>query len=107
MGAAGTGKAIGTTKRGIGPAYASKATRNGIRVCDLQHFDSFPDKLRKLAHDGASRFGEAFVYDVEGEIVKYKQYAEVGDAGGCVHACVCARVRACECVSCACFCACL
>jgi hypothetical protein len=29
---AGSGKAIGTTKRGIGPAYASKATRNGLRV---------------------------------------------------------------------------
>jgi adenylosuccinate synthase len=25
------GKAIGTTRRGIGPCYASKATRNGIR----------------------------------------------------------------------------
>ena len=29
------GKQIGTTKRGIGPAYASKATRNGVRVGDL------------------------------------------------------------------------
>ena len=29
------GKKIGTTKRGIGPAYASKATRIGLRVCDL------------------------------------------------------------------------
>ena len=27
---------IGTTKRGIGPAYASKATRNGVRVGDLR-----------------------------------------------------------------------
>ena len=26
---------IGTTKRGIGPAYSSKATRNGIRMGDL------------------------------------------------------------------------
>ena len=29
------GKAIGTTKRGIGPCYASKANRNGIRFADL------------------------------------------------------------------------
>jgi adenylosuccinate synthase len=51
-----TGKQIGTTKRGIGPAYASKATRNGVRVCDL-YTETFPDKLRKLANDGKKRFG--------------------------------------------------
>ena len=26
---------LGTTKKGIGPAYSSKAARNGLRVCDL------------------------------------------------------------------------
>ncbi|KAJ1446969.1 Adenylosuccinate synthetase [Pelagophyceae sp. CCMP2097] len=29
------GKALGTTKRGIGPCYASKANRNGLRFADL------------------------------------------------------------------------
>jgi adenylosuccinate synthase len=29
------GKALGTTKRGIGPAFADKTARLGIRVCDL------------------------------------------------------------------------
>lgn len=39
------GKSLGTTKKGIGPAYASKATRNGIRVCDLLgDFDAFSEK---------------------------------------------------------------
>lgn len=32
-------ESIGTTKKGIGPTYASKATRNGIRVCDLMNGD--------------------------------------------------------------------
>ena len=32
---AGKGGALGTTKRGIGPCYASKANRNGLRFCDL------------------------------------------------------------------------
>lgn len=42
---ANTGKSLGTTKKGIGPAYASKATRNGIRVSDLLgDFSSFCDK---------------------------------------------------------------
>ncbi|HPC11390.1 MAG TPA: adenylosuccinate synthase [candidate division Zixibacteria bacterium] len=34
---------IGTTMRGIGPAYIDKVARNGIRVIDLFH----PDRLRK------------------------------------------------------------
>lgn len=39
------GKSLGTTKKGIGPAYASKATRNGIRVGDLLgDFQLFAEK---------------------------------------------------------------
>lgn len=29
------GTGLGTTKKGIGPTYSSKATRNGIRIGDL------------------------------------------------------------------------
>src|SRR5205085_12621646 len=36
---------LGTTKRGIGPAYADKATRVGIRVQDLQDPKIFREKL--------------------------------------------------------------
>ncbi len=57
-------KKIGTTKRGIGPAYASKAYRNGIRVGDLRDMDTFASKLRSLALDGQQRFS-GFQYDVE------------------------------------------
>lgn len=36
---------LGTTKKGIGPAYSSKAARNGLRVCDLvADFSVFSDK---------------------------------------------------------------
>ncbi len=38
---------IGTTKRGIGPAYTDKAERSGIRVCDLVDEDTFPELLRR------------------------------------------------------------
>ena len=34
-----TEKKIGTTKRGIGPAYSDKADRNGLRMCDLLEDD--------------------------------------------------------------------
>ncbi len=63
---------IGTTKRGIGPAYSSKATRNGIRVCDLLNMETFPDKLRKLSLDGSKRFADTYSYDVEKDIANYK-----------------------------------
>jgi len=36
---------LGTTKRGIGPAYADKATRVGLRVQDLQDPKIFREKL--------------------------------------------------------------
>jgi adenylosuccinate synthase len=36
--------AIGTTRRGIGPAYESKAARRGVRFCDLGR----RDRLREL-----------------------------------------------------------
>jgi len=39
-------KSLGTTKKGIGPAYASKATRNGLRLADLLgDFNTFKEKL--------------------------------------------------------------
>ena len=36
---------IGTTKRGIGPCYADKAARKGLRMCDLVS-EHFADKLK-------------------------------------------------------------
>lgn len=66
------GKMIGTTRRGIGPAYASKAIRNGIRAGELRDFDAFTEKLRKLAVDGSKRF-EGWAYDVEADIEQYKK----------------------------------
>lgn len=47
---AGRGEAkIGTTGRGIGPAYEDKSGRRALRMCDLMHPESFRDKLDKLA----------------------------------------------------------
>lgn len=37
---------IGTTKRGIGPAYIDKVARTGIRIIDLLNKDEFAEKLR-------------------------------------------------------------
>lgn len=51
--AAGAGK-IGTTGRGIGPAYEDKVGRRAIRVCDLAHLDHLEPQLDRLcAHHDA------------------------------------------------------
>ncbi|MFI5252649.1 MAG: adenylosuccinate synthase [Bacteroidota bacterium] len=42
-----TGEKIGTTGRGIGPAYIDKAQRVGIRIADLLNRDVFVKKLRQ------------------------------------------------------------
>lgn len=39
---------IGTTKKGIGPCYADKAARCGIRLSDLLDDDIFKNKLKKI-----------------------------------------------------------
>lgn len=43
---AGSSASIGTTGRGIGPAYIDKAQRIGIRIVDLLHRDVLREKLR-------------------------------------------------------------
>lgn len=41
-------KAIGTTGRGIGPAYEDKAARRGLRVGDLFDKEAFAEKLKEV-----------------------------------------------------------
>jgi len=55
--ASGQGK-IGTTRRGIGPAYEDKVGRRAIRVCDLAHLGELAPQLDRLcAHHDALRAG--------------------------------------------------
>jgi adenylosuccinate synthase len=52
------GTKIGTTKRGIGPAYEDKVGRRSIRVVDLAEPDTLDDKIaRALAHHNPLRRG--------------------------------------------------
>src|SRR3954468_1615200 len=59
-------KEIGTTGRGIGPAYEDKAARRGVRVLDLRN----PERLREIVEKGAeyaqnrlARYGSAETID--------------------------------------------
>ncbi|EPE08552.1 adenylosuccinate synthetase [Ophiostoma piceae UAMH 11346] len=72
---------IGTTKRGIGPSYSTKAARDGLRIADLLSPDTatFERKLRSMAEGYRQRYGELFDqsgYDVEAEIAKFNECRE-------------------------------
>ncbi|XP_073815810.1 adenylosuccinate synthetase [Musca autumnalis] len=70
------GKSLGTTKKGIGPAYSSKATRNGIRVGELLgDFNLFSDKFKTIVATHVRLFPSINV-DVDAELARYKEYAE-------------------------------
>ena len=56
--ASNSGTKIGTTRRGIGPAYEDKVGRRAIRLMDLANLESLPAKVdRLLTHHNALRRG--------------------------------------------------
>lgn len=65
---------LGTTKKGIGPAYASKIQRNGLRVGDLQDWTYFERRFRELA-DHHVRAYPGLEIDVEEQLEYYKNVA--------------------------------
>ena len=68
---------LGTTKKGIGPTYSSKATRNGIRISDLVggNFEKFAEKFSTLADCHSARF-KSLAVDKAAELDRYKLFAE-------------------------------
>ena len=72
----GTKGQLGTTKKGIGPTYSSKATRNGVRISDLMRdFDKFAEKFSSLADCHSVRF-KSLQVDKNAELERYKVFAE-------------------------------
>ncbi|MBS3975997.1 MAG: adenylosuccinate synthase [Syntrophomonadaceae bacterium] len=70
---------IGTTKRGVGPAYADKAARTGIRMADLLNREIFAEllarNLEEKNHLLAQVYGaEGFVF--EEVLERYLSYGE-------------------------------
>jgi adenylosuccinate synthase len=66
---------IGTTKKGIGPAYASKISRNGIRVGDLLNWEYFETRFRILTAETMAAY-PGLEIDVEEQLEYYKSIAE-------------------------------
>src|SRR6185503_2197756 len=86
-------QSLGTTGRGIGPAYEDKIARRGVRVLDLKN----PDRLRELVTKGVDRanvqlggFGSAKRVDTEQTLALLSRLAErllplADDVGLMVH----------------------
>lgn len=71
---------IGTTRKGIGPAYMDKAARNGIRIADLMDPEEFELRLRPLMEEKNQVITQVYgaqPLDVEEILAKYLEYAEV------------------------------
>ncbi|KAK9411829.1 adenylosuccinate synthetase isozyme 2 [Crotalus adamanteus] len=70
------GKNLGTTKKGIGPVYSSKAARSGLRMCDLvSDFNEFSERFKVLANQYKSVYPTLEI-DIEGELKRLKDYRE-------------------------------
>jgi adenylosuccinate synthase len=70
-------KKVGTTNKGIGPAYNDKTSRIGIRVCDFIDLDVFKDKLQdnlEYYNKLFKLFGKPLI-DVSEVYNEYKEYS--------------------------------
>ena len=66
---------LGTTRKGVGPTYSSKASRSGLRVHDLADFASFEARYRVNLANKVKRFGD-FGLDGDAELAKLRALAE-------------------------------
>lgn len=66
---------IGTTKKGIGPAYSSKISRNGLRVGDLQQWEYFERRFRDLATSHMRQY-PGLKIDLDAQLAFYKSVAK-------------------------------
>ena len=75
-------KAIGTTGRGIGPAYIDKARRTGIRIVDLLDREVLEEKLRANVEEQNEVLTKIFGFEelkVEEILEKYLEFDEIID----------------------------
>ena len=65
---------IGTTKRGIGPTYQTKASRAGVRVGEIFRKPEMDARLRILAANAKRLYGDLGEYDVDEEIREFDSH---------------------------------
>ena len=70
---------IGTTSRGIGPAYVDKATRSGIRMIELSDPEEFAVRLEQVLAEKnrlLEKFYNAPGFDYQDMLASYREYAD-------------------------------
>ena len=70
---------IGTTGRGIGPAYEDKVARRGLRIGDMANMERFADKLKEVLeyHNfSLTQYYKAEAVDFDGTLALATQWAE-------------------------------
>ena len=73
------GNAVGTTKKGIGPAYSSKAARSNARIADIFQEEVLSRKLGALESSARKRYGSLFEskgYTLDKELANFDAYRE-------------------------------
>ncbi|MFA6308386.1 MAG: adenylosuccinate synthase [Clostridia bacterium] len=71
---------LGTTKRGIGPAYSDKTERSGIRMCDLIDDEEFSKKVRenlKTKNQIIEKVYGGKAFNADEIIDEYREYARI------------------------------
>jgi adenylosuccinate synthase len=73
------GKALGTTKRGIGPAFADKTNRLGVRTCDLLDKAGLKERLNMVLEGKNTLFTKVYGAPPMSFDEIYTKYCEYAD----------------------------
>lgn len=78
----GTAARLGTTRRGVGPAYTERTARQGLRLADLRH----PGHVRERLEELARRVGGFDPHAVARELSRFWEgwSSSIGDAQGLI-----------------------
>ncbi len=70
---------IGTTGKGIGPAYTDKVERSGIRVCDLLHPESLKEKITQNLQEKNQYIVKILGGEAMDPELVYEEYLALGE----------------------------
>jgi adenylosuccinate synthase len=71
---------IGTTGRGIGPAYSDKAARQGVRMQDVVNPAGFRERVKSLMQQKAEIMAKTYDQDVSGLEADCERYIEAAES---------------------------
>ncbi len=88
------GPGLGTTRRGIGPAYTDKAARRGLRAEQMRDSDAFAREVQAQMETGGAAFRQLYGLEPPDPVETAQQYGElaerlgayVDDPGRLIHA---------------------